>query len=64
MYESFVPEKHYGNLRSLVRTRLNRVQNMSRHMNMIYAILAKYDYPTPMQKTFSKNGLQWLHEIP
>ncbi len=58
LYESFVPEKYYGNLRSRTRTRLNRVQNMSRHKNMIYAILVKYDYFAPSQKTFSKNGLQ------
>ncbi len=31
-------------LYSLVRTRLSRVRNVSRHKNMIYAILAKYDY--------------------
>ncbi len=63
VYESFVPEKHYRNLRSLVRTRLNRVQNVSRHKNMIYAILAKYDYTQLTIKTFSQKGIKWLHEI-
>lgn len=63
VYESFVPEKYYRDLRSLVRVRLNRVQNASKHKNMIYAILAKYDYTQPTIKTFSQKGIKWLHEI-
>ena len=56
VYESFVPEKYYRDLRSLARTRLNRVQSVSKHKNMIYAILAKYDYTQPTIKTFSQKG--------
>lgn len=63
VYESFVPEKYYRDLRSLVRTRLNRVQSVSKHKNMIYAILAKYDYTAPTAKPFSQKGIKWLHEI-
>ena len=63
VYESFVPEKYYRDLRSLVRTRLNRVHSVSKHKNMIYAILAKYDYTQPTIKTFSQKGIRWLHEI-
>jgi len=63
VYESFVPEKYYRDLRSLVRTRLNRIQSRTKHKNMIYAILAKYDYTQPTIKTFSQKGIQWLHEI-
>jgi len=62
IYESFVPQKYYRDLRSMVRTRLGLVRNISRHKNKIYAILAKYDYTVPT-KTFSKKRLQWLHEI-
>ena len=63
VYESFVPEKYYRDLRNLVRTRLNRVQNVTRHKNMIYAILAKYDYTKPTQQAFSKKGMKWMEAI-
>lgn len=63
VYESFVPEKYYRDLRSLVRVRLNRVQNASKHKNIIHAILAKYDYTQPTIKTFSQKGIKWLKEI-
>ncbi len=63
VYESFVPEKYYRDLRSLVRTRLNRVHNITKHKNMIYAILAKYDYTKPTNQTFSKKGIEWMKTI-
>jgi len=63
VYESFVPEKYYRDLRSLVRTRLNRVHNVTKHKNMIYAILAKYDYTKPTNQTFSKKGIEWMKTI-
>lgn len=63
IYESFVPGKYYGDLRSLVRTRLNRVHIVSKHKNMIYAILAKYDYTQPTTNLFTQQGIKWLHEI-
>ena len=51
--ESFVPNKHYRDLRSMVRTRLNRVRVVTTHKNMIHAILAKYDYQKPTVAAFS-----------
>ncbi len=63
VFESFVPEKYYRDLRNMVRTRLGLVQNITRHKNMVYAILAKYEHVSPTQKIFSKKGMQCLHEI-
>lgn len=60
--ESFVPEKHYRELRNLVRTRLGLVRAKSRYANKIHSILAKYDYQIPA-KMFSKKTMSYLAQI-
>ncbi|MCE2497681.1 MAG: IS110 family transposase [Nitrosopumilaceae archaeon] len=63
IYESFVPDKHYRDLRSMVRTRLGCVRESTRHKNRIHAILAKYDHAPPARGLFSKLGMLWLSQI-
>ena len=61
--ESFVPDKHYRELRNLVRTRLGLIRTRTAYKNKIHSILAKYEYHSPTYKTFSKKGIKWLKEI-
>ena len=61
--ESFVPEKHYRDMRSLVRIRLGLVRIVSRYKNMIYAIIAKYDYDHTIKNIFIKVGLCMINEL-
>ncbi len=42
VYESFVPDERYRNLRNLARTRLDRVRTATEQKNKITALLAKY----------------------
>ena len=42
--ESFVPDKHYRDLRMLGRTRTGKMSEATRCKNKIRAILAKHDY--------------------
>ena len=63
IYESFVPDRYYRDLRSMVRTRLGCVREATRHKNKIHAILAKYDHKPPMQNMFSERGRMWLSRI-
>ena len=44
VYASFVPNKKYRQLRSLVRSRLTEVRKVTRYKNTAHAVLAKYDY--------------------
>lgn len=60
IYESFVPDRHHRDLRSLVRNRLSHIRDASNHKNSIHAILAKYDHPCPVLDVFSKRGVEWL----
>ena len=64
IYESFVPNKYYRDLRNLVRTRIGRSRDGTQHKNKIHAILAKYDYPCPTKGVFTKKGMKWLKSIP
>ena len=63
VYESFVPDKQYGELRSLVRTRLGLVRTRAVYKNKIHSILAKYEHKPPVYKIFSKKGIAWLRQI-
>lgn len=63
VYESFVPDKHYRDLRNLVRTRLGLIHNRTHIQNQIHSILAKYDHKPPTKKTFSERGTKWLQQI-
>ena len=60
VYESFVPDRHYRDLRNMARTRLGFVRGVTRHKNKIHAILAKYDCALPMRGMFTKRGMSWL----
>ncbi|HXG74109.1 MAG TPA: IS110 family transposase [Candidatus Nitrosotenuis sp.] len=62
IYESFVPEKHYRELRNLVRTRLGLVRTCTTYKNKIHAILAKYEH-NPSCNIFSKKGIIRLRGI-
>ncbi|MEM3065400.1 MAG: transposase [Candidatus Nitrosotenuis sp.] len=42
--ESFVPDKHYRELRNLVRTRLGLIRTRTTYKNKIHSILAKYEH--------------------
>ncbi len=64
IYESFVPNKYYRDLRNLVRTRSGCKRDGARHRNKIHVILAKYDYPCPTKGVFTKKGMKWLESIP
>jgi len=61
--ESFVPVKKTRELRQLVRTRLDLVYSRSGIKNKIYAILAKYEYYSPVFKIFSAAGINWLSKL-
>ncbi len=61
--ESFVPAKETRELRQLVRTRLDLVYSRSGIKNKIHAILAKYEYDSPVFKIFSATGINWLSKL-
>jgi transposase len=61
--ESFVADKHYRQLRNLVRTRLGLIRTRTTYKNKVHSILAKYEYQSPTYKTFSKKGIKWIKEI-
>ena len=63
IYESFVPDRHHRDLRSLVRNRLGHIHDATKHKNSIHAILAKYDHSCPVLDVFSKKGVEWLCSI-
>ena len=61
--ESCIPEKHYRDMYSLVRTRLGLVHLVSRYKNMIYAVVAKYDYTHTIKNIFTKIGLRMIKSL-
>lgn len=63
IYESFVPDKDYRELRNLVRTRLGVVRTRTNYKNKIHSILAKYEHDFPYYKMFSQKGIAWLRQI-
>lgn len=63
VYESFVPQKQYRELRNLVRTRLGLIKTRTIYKNKIHSILAKYEYKPPVYKIFSKKDIRWLKEV-
>lgn len=44
IYESFVPDKEYREIRNLARTRLGLVRTRTNYKNKIHSILAKYEH--------------------
>lgn len=63
VYESFVPDKRYRDLRSLARTRLDRVRTATDQKNKITALLVKYEQKPPTKTKFSKANLQWMRAV-
>ena len=63
VYESFVPDKQYRELRQLVRTRLDLVTERTVLKNKVHALLAKYEYQCPVSHIFSNKGTEWLKTI-
>ncbi len=63
VYESFVPDKEYRELRQLVRTRLDLVTERTVLKNKVHALLAKYEYQCPVSHIFSNKGTEWLKTI-
>lgn len=63
VYESFVPDKEYRELRQLVRTRLDLVTERTVLKNKVHALLAKYEYHCPVSHIFSNKGTEWLKTI-
>ena len=63
VYESFVPDKEYRELRQLVRTRLDLVTESTVLKNKVHALLAKYEYQCPVSHIFSNKGTEWLKTI-
>lgn len=63
VYESFVPDKEYRELRQLVRTRIDLVANRTMFKNKVHAILAKYEFESPVTDLFSIAGIEWLRSI-
>ena len=47
IYESFVPDFYYRDLRNLTRVRVKFTRKSTEIKNMAYAILAKYDHARP-----------------
>ncbi len=63
VYESFVPDERYRNLRNLARTRLDRVRTATEQKNKITALLAKYEHKLPTKTKFSKTNLKWMRTV-
>ena len=60
VYESFVPDKHYRDLRSLSRDRIGMVRVGTAEKNKITATMVKYDYKSPVKNKFGKRGVESL----
>ena len=60
IYESFVPDSYYRDLRSLARTRIKFTRLFTEEKNMIHAILAKYDHKRPKCGPFTGKGKEWM----
>ena len=63
IYESFVPDSYYRDLRNLTRVRVKFTRKSTEMKNMAYAILAKYDHTRPDCGLFTKKGRKWLQVI-
>ncbi len=63
VYESFVPDRYYRDLRFLSRARIDAVRMGTGEKNKITAILAKYAAIPPTKGRFTVQGIQWMHEL-
>ena len=63
IYESFVPDFYYRDLRNLTRVRVKFTRKSTEIKNMAYAILAKYDHARPDCGLFTRKRRKWLQVI-
>lgn len=63
IYESFVTDEEYRELRNLIRARLGLVRTRTNYKNKVYSILAKYEHNFPYHKMFSKKCIVWLRQL-
>ena len=63
VYEAYVPDAYYRNLRTLVRLRVDCVRTSTRCKNRITAIMVKYDAKPPVTNKFGKKGTEWLESV-
>jgi len=61
--ESFVPDREHRELRQLVRTRIDLVRNRTAFKEKVHAVLAKYEFESPVTDIFSIKGIAWLRSI-
>ena len=63
VYEAYVPDVYYRNMRTLVRLRVDCVRACTKCKNRITAITVKYDEKPPVTSKFGKKGLEWLKKL-
>lgn len=63
VYEAYVPDAYYRNLRTLVRLRIDCVRTGTRCKNRVTAIMAKYDEKPPVLNKYGKKGTEWLKAV-
>lgn len=63
VYEAYVPDAYYRDMRTLVRLRVDCVRTSTRCKNKITAIMVKYDEKPPVTSKFSKQGTEWLEKV-
>ena len=63
VYEAYVPDSYYRDLRSLVRLRIDCVRSSTRCKNRMTAIMVKYDKKPPGRSKYSKEGIEWLRNV-
>lgn len=63
VYEAYVPDAYYRNMRTLVRLRVDCVRSGTRCKNRVTAIMVKYDEKPPVTSKFSKKGIEWLKKV-
>ncbi len=62
--ESYVaPDEIREDQQSLLRFRINLVQNRTRVMNRVHSLLDKYDVGYTYSYIFGKKGMRWLKAI-
>ena len=60
VYESFMPDKHYRDLRSLFRDRIDMARAGTGEKNKIMATMVKYDYKSLTKNKFGRQGIESL----
>ena len=63
VYEAYVPNAYYRDMRTLVRLRIDCVRSSTRCKNRITATMAKYDKRPPGNGKFTNEGTEWLKTV-